>query len=640
MAASSSCASTLLLSHECPSQQCEMTWSRPHFELVAGDALPLYQFFDRGSRDGAHVDHATQHILLFIPGHAGDYRQGRSLGAEVLRESMRRQASAHVYTLSSDEARSAFDGDLLSEQAARIASALRFLGQRYARAQHGRPPAAGVTIAAHSMGGIATLEALRTLMAGKEPLPIRVDAVLLLSVPVSRPVLACSTSLARLYRRVHDFWQSHAHDAAVPAVASIFGGCRDGQVPAALSHLHGGVLPERAVALSLPSQALPGVRTPTDHLSILWCRQLMRSLARAVLDVGVAPNASAFAPALAAAAVPHTALAERVDRLRAALLDEASGRGQRTDAFTSGHDGDALLPLYALPLRALLDVTCAMLALPLVATWLRRPRDPQTHALPLLSAHLALLRGFVLGLIACGGVDAVAHVLADHGSGLVWPWDRSLSLGRASRMLMDDPTACSMPLWTLVGARLGMVAAVALALHAVARLTHPFAAARRAARLRILAAAALLALLAHPALGLLVAAIGELRGAARRLALCGVLALALNLAAWQPRRGPAIWRSADARFALAHVLLLLVARSFDAAPIAAAPDASPTMRTTADVSTRLGLAAGVILFACSSSGGDELAAHEGASVEAVVRAVALGAAVLSWPDGRWPLSTG
>ena len=77
-----------------------------------------------------------------------------------------------------------FDGDVLASEAARTATALRRLGDRWAGAAS---PPARIFIVAHSMGGIAALEALRSLAeTGDAPL-VRVEAVLLLSVPLRRP---------------------------------------------------------------------------------------------------------------------------------------------------------------------------------------------------------------------------------------------------------------------------------------------------------------------------------------------------------------------------------------------------------------------------------------------------------------------
>ena len=118
----------------------------------------LHRYFDQRVPKTAPA--AAQLIVLFLPGHAGHHEQARSIGSETMLAAYARDLAVDVYTLSNDESYTAFDGAILYDQIDRIEMAIATLSERYRDAS-----TAGLYVIAHSMAGIATLEALRRIAA-------------------------------------------------------------------------------------------------------------------------------------------------------------------------------------------------------------------------------------------------------------------------------------------------------------------------------------------------------------------------------------------------------------------------------------------------------------------------------------------
>lgn len=322
----------------CPPQKCDMTCVRcpsnaesnpsatPHYRpkfdsLHNRHMYPRYEPVPMGGSDGPgrlyrYFDQRvpptasgqTSAVVLFVPGHAGHHEQVRSIGSEAMLAASARDLAIDFYTLSDGETLTAFDGSLLSGQARRVEAALATLTKRYSHA-----PTAGFYIVAHSMAGVATLEAVRRLAAAPSatdsarsggdssgsdsaesrqtlppPPPLPIDAILLLGAPMQRPVIGCSASLSRLHFRLRHSLRNLTADnagdgdtdgagsallASLPALGSITGGCADWMVPSHLSSL-AGVVPPEALAFSASTLSIPGVRSTVDHNALLWCNQV------------------------------------------------------------------------------------------------------------------------------------------------------------------------------------------------------------------------------------------------------------------------------------------------------------------------------------------------------------------------------
>lgn len=583
------------ISSACSPQQCEMTHMYPTYENQGNG---LHRYFDQRVPKTAPA--AAQLIVLFLPGHAGHHEQARSIGSETMLAAYARDLAVDVYTLSNDESYTAFDGAILYDQIDRIEMAIATLSERYRDAS-----TAGLYVIAHSMAGIATLEALRRIAAreAQRPALLSVDAVTFLGAPLQRPVVGCSSSLRRLHGRVRR-WLSEENAVAMasehrtvvlPAIASISGGCRDGTVPSYLSNLSG-LVPPAAIALSTTTQHMPGVQTVVDHTALLWCNRLVRRVARSIVaSAALRMRAESSRPS------PSLPLASRVQTLRAALIgpdahttSPSSVAGSTTALGSEGHvqhaaiaetcdatqaqcsdvlgklDSAAHDQLMIDPMQALLDVACVTLLLVATASawhaWRRAQLDARKvphvgnyvgRALPSLG-RLALL-------FACGAVlGSAMHAASLWGGTRLERYQMTLEVsdGIDGRW---GPESTMLTMWKLASPqraalRFLVAAAPAALMHGASRFA-PLSAGHDRAQLLFLTSL-LLAAATHPSVGLLLAAIGAFSAheAVCRLCLIGSAALLPGAAAWWRRPGyaNAISYSSDARSALGHMCLLLI----------------------------------------------------------------------------------
>ena len=551
------------MSFSCPEQTCQMTRMRPRYLAInktIGGKHALYRYEEHGIPTGTDASTgACQSIALFVPGHGGSHMQVRSFGMETLQAALARQVCVHVYTLSLGGEFSAFDGDVLSSHASSIDATLDLLSQRYQA-----PPRIGLFVVAHSMGAIAVLESLRRQHHRNLRQNLVFDALLLLSAPVQHPVLACSTSLQKLHHRIRWYFgnlsfavsrgATRASEERLPAFGSIWGGCRDYMVPAKLSDIEG-VLPRRAIALSTSSSRIPGVWTPCDHQSILWCNQLVKLMANAVVSL------AALRRDTAEAQDGRIPLHLRIDQMRSALLGtaEADARIHHAD----GAQPDAA-PVHGFatylrsevlsdPFRPILDA--ALLTLLLSAShraWQQRPVRP-----------VECVHGVIVGILAqtlpVMLMWALAAVDIDQPTG----WGRPSAL-----------SAAGVP---LVLTRLLLGTSLAALLHiawdGTMKLIRRLRGMRRGASsegegsplqaVRWTAiVAVLLAALAHPALAFLFLAAASPNAAMGSLCLIALAALAPGAASWMMHQLlhhvwlPAACHTSDAQEAALFVMMV------------------------------------------------------------------------------------
>ncbi|TIB71347.1 hypothetical protein E3Q24_02371 [Wallemia mellicola] len=211
--------------------------------------------------------------VLFIPGNAGSYKQGRSIAAELAKQYyssygipnsyLESQAGAppDFWTVDTNEELSAFHAGTIRRQAEYILAAIDYILNQYT---HQNQPPESIIVVAHSMGGIVVNE-LFNLPEYRTGL---VDLVISLSTPHAMPPTPFSRNMASLY--------DQRYNASVNIAVS--GGSADSLLPADVTYA-----PIGHNSLSILSTSIPGVWAPISHQAIVWCDQLRRKLARAVL---------------------------------------------------------------------------------------------------------------------------------------------------------------------------------------------------------------------------------------------------------------------------------------------------------------------------------------------------------------------
>ncbi|XP_011701617.1 PREDICTED: GPI inositol-deacylase isoform X2 [Wasmannia auropunctata] len=209
--------------------------------------------------------HFTGIPVLFIPGNAGSHEQVRSIASVSFRKS--RETSFHFdfFTVSFSKDLSALYGGVLMEQTVYVSHCIKAILALY------RGKMDKVVLIGHSMGGMIAKGAL--LLAPNMD-PSFASIIINLATPHT-PSLVLDSTFANYYYEL----ERHMHkikDAGVKVV-SIGGGPRDILVPAMQAY-------DRVADINVLSTSVPAVWRSTDHLSILWCKQLVLVIVRSLFD--------------------------------------------------------------------------------------------------------------------------------------------------------------------------------------------------------------------------------------------------------------------------------------------------------------------------------------------------------------------
>lgn len=296
---------------------CRMVWMSPsyariksfdetHTKFASKYSLYLYreQDLDPVPNENDEGFSVLEGIpVLFIPGNAGSYRQGRSIASEtsnlyfdeyVHGDKNLKATNFDFFTADFNEDFTAFHGRTLLDQAEYLNEAIRFILHLYA---NNESPPKSVIILAHSMGGIVA----RTMLSLPNYPESTVNTIISLASPHSTAPLTFDGDLLKIYTAVDKFWSSGFPDNGFPSlwspdvakiatkrlsdvtIVSITGGSVDGTLPADYTTL-GFVVPP-SHGFTVFTTGMPHVWTTIDHLAIVWCAQLRRSISRTLLEI-------------------------------------------------------------------------------------------------------------------------------------------------------------------------------------------------------------------------------------------------------------------------------------------------------------------------------------------------------------------
>ncbi|XP_067459040.1 GPI inositol-deacylase isoform X1 [Thunnus thynnus] len=216
--------------------------------------------------------------VLFLPGNAGSYKQARSLGSVALRKAENMEGGLHfnVFTVDFNEELVALYGGSLLRQTHFLHESIKAILKLY---KHLKNPPQSVVLVGHSMGGVVA-RALYTLPRFNTNL---VSLIITQASPHLAPVLALDPYLLDFYSTVRQKWVSQAKKLRNVTVLSVGGGYRDYQVRSGLISLP--CPPGDPNKLSLVATAVPRTWVSTDHLSIVWCKELVLATVRAFFDL-------------------------------------------------------------------------------------------------------------------------------------------------------------------------------------------------------------------------------------------------------------------------------------------------------------------------------------------------------------------
>ena len=251
--------------------------------------------------------------VLFVPGHGGEYKQGKGLAnsLEFMKDKLQNNAKNHfdIYAMDFSFEFSAFHGKLLEQQAYYVAKCINFILERYKHLGYDHSPKS-VILVGHSMGGIVSRLAIKYLgmQLINRPLShspelnlvenkqIQVDMLITLGSPHIAPPWPIDESVSRVYEDLNDFFITHKNDCLRNlTVLSISGGFADTQVQGELSEFPDDLLPSNR-SLFVFTTSIPFVRCDVHHQDLCRCRTLLETLSECLFDLIDSSPSSSFPP--------------------------------------------------------------------------------------------------------------------------------------------------------------------------------------------------------------------------------------------------------------------------------------------------------------------------------------------------------
>lgn len=240
--------------------------------------------------------------VLFIPGNAGSFKQGRILAFEALEyyhntilqnpEALKDgKTSIDLFAVDFNEDLSAFHGQTVLDQAEYLNDAVSYILSLYHDPQRSQrdatlPDPASVVLIGHSMGGIVA----RAMLTMPNYQSNSINTIVTLSAPHARVPVSFDAEMVHTYKRINDYWrqaysQKWANDNPLWHVTliSIAGGGLDTVVPSDFASLES--LVPSTHGFTVFTSGIPGVWTGADHLQMTWCTQLMKPVMRSIMEV-------------------------------------------------------------------------------------------------------------------------------------------------------------------------------------------------------------------------------------------------------------------------------------------------------------------------------------------------------------------
>ncbi|NXI58080.1 PGAP1 deacylase, partial [Chloroceryle aenea] len=242
---------------------------------------PAYELYLYG--EGSYAEENKNLLLtgipvLFLPGNAGSYKQVRSLGSIALRKAEDVDFKYHFnfFSVNFNEELVALYGGSLQRQTKFVHECIKVILKLY-RDQDFAPTS--VAIVGHSMGGLVA----RALLTLKNFKPDLINLLITQATPHVAPVMPLDKYLTDFYTAVNNHWILKAQEFRNLTTLSVAGGFRDYQVRSGLAFLPR--LSQHDSALFVVSSAVPRAWASTDHLSIVWCKELILATIRAFFDL-------------------------------------------------------------------------------------------------------------------------------------------------------------------------------------------------------------------------------------------------------------------------------------------------------------------------------------------------------------------
>ncbi|KAF8249788.1 PGAP1-domain-containing protein [Wilcoxina mikolae CBS 423.85] len=293
---------------QCDAKGCRMSHMSPiylkakdfdteHTRFASKYNLYLYR------ENGVDEDYPPKGVpVLFIPGNAGSYRQVRPIAAEAARhfrnaiatdETLAKAGTRNLdfFTVDFNEDITAFHGQTVLDQAEYLNEAVAYILSLYHDSRKSTmdsdlPDPSSVIIFGHSMGGIVA----RTMLIMPNYRSKSINTIITMSAPHARPPVSFDRQIVKTYDDINNYWSRSFSEKWANnnplwhvTLVSIAGGGLDNVVPSDYASISS-LVPDTH-GFTVYTSTIPDVWLGADHLAILWCDQLMKVVARAMLDI-------------------------------------------------------------------------------------------------------------------------------------------------------------------------------------------------------------------------------------------------------------------------------------------------------------------------------------------------------------------
>ncbi|CAG9093674.1 unnamed protein product [Plutella xylostella] len=217
--------------------------------------------------------------VLFLPGNSGSHMQGRSLASVALRKAMSSPHEFHFdyFMVSFNEDLSGLYGGVLPSQTDYAAACIRKILSLYKTNAYTKTVPTSVILIGHSMGGLVA----KRLLAYPDTIDVA-NIAITLAAPLEAPVINTDLAMDDYYKSIDLEWGLHVNgnpEVKNKKVLLTFGnGPRDLLVPS-------GLIASNDSDLNAVATAIPGVWVSPDHVSIVWCKQLVITITRFLFSI-------------------------------------------------------------------------------------------------------------------------------------------------------------------------------------------------------------------------------------------------------------------------------------------------------------------------------------------------------------------
>uniref|UniRef100_A0A0A1XDW7 GPI inositol-deacylase n=1 Tax=Zeugodacus cucurbitae TaxID=28588 RepID=A0A0A1XDW7_ZEUCU len=293
---------------EIESNACQMTYmfAPPQFSRINFDAnakfphYGLYYYNEGRMPIDVHTTEFKGAPVIFVPGNGGSYKQVRSMASVALTKARDSATGIHLdyYTIDYNEELSALYGDYLERQTLFLKTCMKIVLKLYKNTEH----VGKIVLIGHSMGAVISQAVLRDPEFAEY-----INTIISISSPINKPILILDEKIDTFYKSINKnvsvcrsslklnknsnfccatcnrlLLSNHTnhvgHYLKNVLLITIGGGNRDLLVPPAFTM-------SKFSDIHAMTMSIPKVWLSCDHLSVVWCLQLVQVINRYMFDI-------------------------------------------------------------------------------------------------------------------------------------------------------------------------------------------------------------------------------------------------------------------------------------------------------------------------------------------------------------------